>query len=254
MLVDYHVHGMGHGTYNHSRDDLAAFIQTGLSVNLKEIGFAEHDWYLNKINWTNLSSIQADFPQVTVRIGLEVDYFPEREKEIAGWLMKHPFDYVIGSVHHIGDWMFDHPDCVAEYQRWDIDDLYQVYFNLVARLVQSRLFDVIGHLDLIKIFGYRPQRSQPDRMIEPVLKIIRQAGLVVELNTAGRYRPVAEVYPSEKILTRCWEHDIPITLSSDAHEPEQVGRDIGWARELARRIGYRQIATFHQRQIDFVSL
>lgn len=82
---------------------------------------------------------------------------------------------------------------------------------------------------------------------EPVLKAIKEAGICVEINTSGLYKPVAEMYPSEEILRRCYDYGIPITFGSDAHTPKEVGRDISLARQAAKRVGYRQLATFSKR-------
>lgn len=247
MLVDYHVHGVGHLTSRHTVAELTEYLEMGKARGLKEIGFTDHDYYLNELDFANFPLLQKRFPQIKIRVGLEVEYLPHKEEESKKQLAGYSFDYLIGSVHFINDWGFDHPDYVARYAEWDIDDLYTAYFNLVARMARTKRFDIVGHLDLIKVFGYRSRRSVQE-LAAPALRAIRDSGMVVEINTAGIYKPVGEIYPCRELLDECFRMGIPITLSSDAHYARDVGRDIVKAREMAWEVGYRQVAVFEKRQ------
>lgn len=253
MLVDYHIHGMGHLDFPHTLESLAQFLEAAKARGIKEVGFAEHDHYLPHINFGNFAFLQKQFPDVAIRCGLEVEYLPGREKETQERLQGIEFDYLIGSVHYIGEWLFDHPDYIAGFAEWDLNRLYEVYFGLVAQMVHSGGFDIVGHFDLIKIFGHRPQGLVLE-LARPALEAVRECGLVLEVNTAGWHRPVQELYPAPELLREAFRRGIPVTLSSDAHAPEQVGRDLARARELLWGIGYRQIATFVRRQRFMVSL
>ncbi len=121
--------------------------------------------------------------------------------------------------------MFDHPDYQALYSRWDINELYRTYFSLIGELARSGLFDIVGHFDLIKVFGYRPAGPVLP-LAAPALQAIREAGLTVEVNTRGGYKPCAEIYPATELLQECFSLGIPATLGSDAHEAEEIGRDL----------------------------
>lgn len=247
MLIDYHVHGIGHQTSRHTIAELSEYVEKGIAADLAEIGFADHDGYLADLDFTNFSRLQNLYPQIKIRVGLEVDYLPNPPQPSADYTKAYRFDYLIGSVHFVGDWPFDHPDYRSGYKEWEPDCLYQAYFALVSQMVKSKRFDIVGHLDLIKIFGCRPD-SPVLEIAGPTLQEIRKAGMTVEINTAGWYKPVAEVYPAAALLEECFRLGIPITLSSDAHMAGDVGRDIARARELAWKVGYRQVATFEQRK------
>ena len=143
--------------------------------------------------------------------------------------------------------MFDHPDFLDGYSLWDTDDLYLAYFALLTQAVQSGLFDIVGHLDLIKVFGYRPTFCI-ERVIAPLLAAIKQSKMAVEINTNGLNKPVREIYPHPLILESCYQLNIPVTLGSDAHQADEVGRQLNFARELALEIGYRQLVCFTQRK------
>ncbi|MHB1421521.1 MAG: histidinol-phosphatase HisJ family protein [Bacillota bacterium] len=246
MPADYHVHAMGHGEGSHSPETLKQFIQTAIQRDVRELGFSEHDWYLEQVDAEQIRKVAAACPDVTVLVGLEVDHEPGREAEIADMLTGHDWDYLIGSVHQINGWMFDHPDYFSVFGDWDPDVLYATYFKLMEGMVKSGLYDIVGHLDLVKINKCRPHQDIIE-LVDPLLRVISESGMVVEINTNGLYKPVEQFYPEKQILHRCFEYDIPITLGSDAHQSENVGRSFGAALELARGAGYRQVTGFYRR-------
>ncbi len=185
--------------------------------------------------------LKAAFPGF-VLLGIEADYRPHTVAEVRSLLESQPFDYVIGSVHHLGDWGFDDPRQMEGYSSRDIDDVWLEYFELVGEAAESGLFTVLGHLDLVKKFGYRPTRAL-DVELDWLLGRISRAGVAIEINTAGLHKPVKEAYPSPAILRKLRAADIPITFGSDAHRPEEVGRDFDHAVDLARTAGYEEFAT-----------
>lgn len=253
-LLDYHVHALGHGTGKYDFEDLASFFENAREAGIKELGFAEHDVYLSQLDAVCLAEVGRAFPEVKWRLGLEVSYAPGREQEIAELCRSHFLDYVVGSVHEIDGWMFDHPDYQAGYTAWDSDLLYETYFRLVAQAVNSGFFDVAGHLDLIKVFGCRPWRKKVEEIALPLLVLIARKGLVVEVNTSGLYKPVGEIYPSRELLMACFQKNIPVTLGSDAHRPEEVGRAQADALRLAREVGYTRVVGFRGRKNYFLAI
>ncbi|MFZ7103523.1 MAG: histidinol-phosphatase HisJ family protein [Peptococcaceae bacterium] len=251
MLVDYHVHALGHADREHTLANLVEFVKTAQKRNIKEIGFADHDRYLETLDFSLYEELQKLFPEISIRVGLEIDYFPDKTADVKRKRFSHDYDYVIGSVHYIGDWMFDADKYKDKFTHWDIDVLYEKYLSLVVEAAQTGLFPLIGHLDLIKIFGHRPRKSV-SATFEPYLVKLQKAGVVLELNTNGWYKPVQELYPQPELIKMCFEANIPITLSSDAHFPDQVGRDVDKALEVAKKIGYTKIATFAKGKTYFV--
>ena len=254
MLVDYHVHVLDHeGRHAYTADRLEEYLVTALRHGIAEIGLAEHDDRREVINWALTGEAQALHPGVRIRRGMEVEYRPEDEESTRTLLASLPLDYAIGSVHFVDGWPFDDPDFESGYVGRDIDHLYEAYYGLLERAVRSRMFDVVGHIDVVKVFGYRPSGS-PLVYAEPVLRAIRDSGMCVEINTAGLHKPVKELYPAAEILARCYAFNIPVTFGSDAHSPEHVGRDITCAMDTARQAGYRRCATFCKRQMELVDL
>lgn len=250
MLADLHVHGMAHGEFTHSEDDLWPFIKQGENCGLDILGFAEHNWFLKDIGFELIRNLNERTP-VDLRVGLEVDHKPGID--CTSIIKDYPFDYLIGSIHEIDGFLFDHPDYIDEYKQWDNDQLYTAYFERMEDLVRWGCYDIVGHFDLIKVFGCRPQKSILPAVTD-LLRLIKKKDLVVEVNTSGRYKPVGEKYPSNEILEICRKLDIPVTLGSDAHVPACVGRDLASQAKALAEMGFREIVTFNRREPEFHSL
>ncbi|BCV20855.1 histidinol-phosphatase HisJ family protein [Moorella sp. Hama-1] len=243
MPADYHIHGLAHQGPPHTVERLLPYVEAARGAGLTAMGFAEHDRYLEGLDFNVFTELER-LTGMPVRAGLEVDFRPDKDhqEQLAG----RPWDYLIGSVHAVGDWEFDRPGQEAGFETWDLDELYATYFDLVARAAATGLFQIIGHLDLIKIYGHRPRRPVLE-LAEPALQAVARSGAALELNTAGLFKPVGEIYPSRDILARAFELNIPVIISSDAHAPGEVAREREQARELLRQIGYTCLATFSSR-------
>lgn len=249
-LPDYHTHTARCG---HARGTPAEYVEAARAAGLLAIGVADHlpllpepdpelsmeacelDDYVAEV-----LELKAAFPGF-VLLGIEADYRPDTVSEVHSLLESQPFEYVIGSVHHLGDWGFDDPRQMEGYSSRQIDDVWVDYLELVGEAAECGLFTILGHLDLVKKFGYRPTRALDDEL-DRVVERISRAGVAIEINTAGLHKPVKEAYPSPAILRKLWAADIPITFGSDAHRPEEVGRDFARAADLARAAGYEEFA------------
>lgn len=253
MYVDYHLHPLEHLGGRYTEELLSQYLSVAQAQGISEVGFSDHDEFLDGVDEAVVAAVGLLFPSLKVRLGLEISYQPGREREIAVIAGRYRFDYLIGSIHDLDTWMFDHPAYKDGYSAWDIGELYQKYYGVLKGLALSGLFDIIGHLDVIKVFGYRPAGNIME-YVEPSLQVIKNAELTVEVNTAGLRKPCAEIYPSQEILKRCYDLNIPVTLGSDAHTDGDVGRDFARARELLYRTGYRKLAVFSERQRSFIQI
>ncbi|MBO8128602.1 MAG: histidinol-phosphatase HisJ family protein [Peptococcaceae bacterium] len=261
MLPDYHIHTARCG---HAEGTTTAYVEAAIRKGIKEIGFADHIplyWLDNAERDPELAmpeaelphyvaeihELQKTYPQITIRLGIEVDYIPGAEDDARAIIEEYPFDYVLGSIHYIDGWGFDNPDFISGYEGKDPDEVYRCYFDLLQRAASSGLFDILAHPDLIKKFNYR-SRTDLRPLYQETARVIARAGTCIEINTAGLRKPVQEIYPSLEFLTICRSHGIPVTVGSDAHSPEEVGADFGRAAALVREAGYRQIVTFSRRR------
>ncbi|MGM0501771.1 MAG: histidinol-phosphatase HisJ family protein [Bacillota bacterium] len=253
MLVDYHTHLLGHEDRAGTAHDIKEFLNQAVKMNVKQIGFTDHNRYYKQFDFDLIKEVGAEFPELEVRTAIEMDYTPGEEKEIADFLEQFDLDYAIGSIHFLGDWMFDHPDYKDEYDHWDIDELYKAYFERVKGAAKSGLFQFLGHLDLIKVFNFRPATNVVE-LVTPTLEVIAEEDIAIEVNTNGRNKPAGEFYPSRDILEKAYQLGIKVTMSSDAHRADRVGENLVEVREMLLDIGYNQIATFENQNRKMVTL
>jgi len=258
MRLDYHIHT----TFSDGRNDLHECVHEAAKKRIDEIGFSDHI-YLKKEDW---SMVPADLPkyvskigalkklsQISIKTGLEVEFVPYQMEGLMQEINRFDFDYLMGSVHFIGDWQFDSEKQIEEWKRRDVNQVYEQYFDLVRTMAKTRLFDFVGHLDLVKKFGFRPRSDLKDLLLETV-RTISKSGMCIEVNTGGLRKPCHEIYPSEKLLKMCFDNGLPITLGSDAHLSEDVGAGFDKAIDFVRKAGYAEIVKFTKRNHEPVNL
>jgi len=191
--------------------------------------------------------------ETDLRLGIEADYVTGREDRIARFLEQRDWDYVIGSVHFVRDAAvdLDGPEWEHVWGRGDsADKVWQRYFETLAEAARSGLYDIMAHPDLVKVWGSaRPQPERdPRHYYEPAVEAMLDAGVAMEVSTAGLRKPVGEIYPSQPFLEMAVDAGIPIALSSDAHVPEQLAFRYEDAVKLLEEVGVNELAVFEKRQ------
>ncbi|MBP1999872.1 histidinol-phosphatase (PHP family) [Paenibacillus shirakamiensis] len=178
-------------------------------------------------------------------MGIEADYFEYGEEELREILSKYPFDYVIGSVHFLDGWGFDNPDSQQNFYNYNLNDLYAKHYSTVIKAAGSQMFQFIAHLDNLKVFKVRPPERELLHWYNEVAMALATNDLATEINTGLAYRyPVKEMCPSPNFLRVLHKHGVPITLSSDAHFPQDIGTQLDEAIMMAKCIGYEEIVYF----------
>ena len=260
-LMDYHIHTSRCG---HAVGTMEEYVERALVVGLGEMGFSDHLYLYFLPPDRRDPSLAMDerelpeyvesvlrlrdrYPQIPIRLGVEADYYPGYEEILQRILEPYPWDYVYGSIHFIDGWGFDDPKYVDRYLQWNIDELYARYFGLVKDAAATGLFDVMGHLDVIKKFGHRP-KGDVSSLYAGVAAALKDAGVAIEVSTAGLRKPVGEIYPSPTLLAECGRMGVPASLGSDSHHPSEVGIYFDWALEALRAAGYHEIVRFQQRR------
>jgi len=250
--TDYHMHS----SYSDGRSVPQDYIAPALAAGLSEIGFSEHltlfkdleDWNMNPVNITpyinHLENLQSSIKTIKIKIGLEVDFFAGKEKEIFEYLRSLPLDYIIGSVHYLGEKTVDvGPEF---YEGKSIDRLFESYFESVIAASASGLFDIMAHCDLIRIYGYKPSTDM-EPLYRKLAKTMKTHNVAFEVNTNGRNRPLADFYPDRQFLHIFREENVPVCVNSDAHMPARVGQYFDEAYDLLRYIGFTEMAVFDKR-------
>lgn len=269
MLTDYHSH-LEKGTL--TIDYLKQFVDTAKEKGIQEFGISEHAYhfyetknivskpwmeerrYYKMDDYVDLFK-RADQLGMDVRMSIEMDYTPGRHAEMEAFINSYPFDYVIGSVHWVDDFGIDLAEYRKEWDRRDLYETYRSYYDQIVTLAESNLFDIVGHIDLVKIFKYVP--TDQEFLVEQYERItdaLKNSKTCVEISSAGLRKPVGRIYPEPELLSLCYRKGIPIVLSSDAHEPHQVGENYESTIMLAKEIGYTKLMTFQDGERKEVDL
>jgi histidinol-phosphatase (PHP family) len=261
-LVDYHVHTARCG---HATGAMERYVEHAIAAGLTELGFSdhlymywlpparrdpklgmaewEHDFYIEDVERCR----QRYASDISIRLATEADFIPGHEAELDRILRRYDWDYVIGSVHFVDEWGFDDARYMSRFDAWDTDALYARYFDLVGASAETGLFDTIGHADLVKKFGHRPAGDQSEAY-RLLAERFAEAGVCVEVNTAGLRKPVGEMYPHPDLLRACCLAGVQTTLGSDAHAPQEVAADLVSARALMQQVGYQSFVKYAARQ------
>ena len=266
VLTDYHLHlrpdDTGEVADYFTEENVERYLAAAEEQGIDELGVSEHVYRFSQSlelwrhpYWEGSARDDLDayvgfVRQTPLRLGIECDYIPGSEDRTAS-LLDRDFDYVIGSIHFLGE------RGAVDDRRHDVweaigdpDELWSTYFRWEAELVRSGLFDIVSHPDLVKIWGDdrpRPERD-PRFHYEPFVEAIAETGIVVEVSTAGLRKPVGEIYPAPALLEMCLEAGADFALSSDAHAPDQVGFGYDQALELLFDLGVERICVFDGRQ------
>lgn len=257
MIVDLHNHTP---LCNHAEGEMSEYIQNAIEAGTKYYGFSDHapmDFDPKyRMAFSDMSQYEKDVlnakkkyaDKIEILLGYEVDYLKGHMDER---VLNANVDYLIGSVHFLEGWGFDNPEFIGKYEDQDIDEIWQKYFDTIEEMAKSKLFDIVGHLDLIKVFKFMP-KGNINKMAKAALTAIKNSDMVLEINGAGYRKPVAEAYPSLSLLEQAYALGIPITFASDAHKPEQVSMFSNEVTKIAKDIGYKECVVFKNRKKIFL--
>jgi histidinol-phosphatase (PHP family) len=264
VIVDYHMHLRDPDEQiDHTVEAVERYVDVAAEREIDEIGFSEHVYYFEQTRalWTEPfqvercvydidryvgAVVEAKDRGLPVKLGLEVDYVAGRERETAELLEPYPWDYLLGSVHFVDGFGVDMEPGLVE--KLGPGEAWRRYFVWLRNAARSGLFDSLAHPDLAKHHGERPDSEAVRWLHEETADAIEAAGVCVEVSAAGLYKPVRELYPDLPLLEACRARGVAITLASDAHASQNVGRDLDRAVEHARAAGYDTVTVFDRRK------
>ena len=280
MRFDYHMH-FEYGDYD--EDWVQGFFTAAAARGLDEIGISEHTHTFPEFEqlyyddlilddspvgqfqkvWLKTNkfkhTLQDYFDFVarlkknhTVKIGIEVCNFRDQsavKKILDAW----NFDYRIGSVHFLWGWGYDASKLLDEWNRHDLRDIWEEYTTEVERLAASGNYDILGHPFNIRLFKKFPNFDVTS-YLERVAAALQKADMAIDVNTGTLYRyPVAEISPYADFMKVAAAYNLPVTINSDAHKPEDCGNFNEEASDYVRGFGYKKIARFDKRHRELVT-
>jgi len=256
IISDYHIHTP---LCKHADGEPFEYLKCAHRKGLQSIGFSDHSPVPS--NFDTISRMDlSEFPTyqkmiekikqneygINVLFGIESDFVTDREKEIAEFIKNNNFDYIIGSVHHVGDIPFDNPDYLNRWNRPDmISKIWNAYSESLLEMISRYDMDIIGHIDLPKKFNLFPDLMEPFYSnIREILRVAAKRDIVMEISTGGLRKPVSEIYPGKDILKLAHDLKVKITFSSDAHSPNEIAYSFAEAGEYAVSAGYTEYVVF----------
>ena len=270
VTVDLHSHSL----HSHAKDTVAAMAASAFAKGMQVFGFSEHSLRPKGYCYPNdyQARLEAGFPsyiaevavekeryagRMDVLLALEMDYMPDEESYVREAIAAHPYEYVIGGLHFQGLWGFDHS--IAD---WDslsaaaCVDIFIRYYQDLARMAETGLFQIAAHPDLVKLF--RKQTfdvwiATPDAQerVREALTAIKKAGMAMEVSSAALRKGLGEPYPGPVIMDIARDLDMPITFGSDSHSVNDVAYGFDILAEYAHRFGYTQSVFFRNKEICF---
>ncbi len=252
-----------HGNFcGHGEGELEEYVLEALGKGFIEIGFSAH---LPKVvdpdpYHAMLEDRLPDYvalvehlrmkyrKSIVIKLGIEADYFPGMEERTRELLERYPFDYVLGSLHFLGDWHFSSKAGRSRYDTEDPGKAFPRYFKLLGEMIRSGLFDVLAHADALRRGAFEPGPGSGDDYLE-LARLLSARGMAIEVNTAGLRRGAGSIYPDRLLLEACAAGNVPVTLGSDAHRPADVGKDFRHAFRLIEEAGISDIAVFEKRKM-----
>ncbi|MBW1899617.1 MAG: histidinol-phosphatase [Deltaproteobacteria bacterium] len=263
-MIDYHIHTM---LCNHAGKPMEEYVNQAINIGLQEICFLDHLTMSKNGRDQSMSVRETGLyfqaiqrlkyryrDRIKIRAGLEVDFNPKYAEQVKKVVRAFSFDVIGSAVHFIRE-----KNIVSQRGRKpdqsdaDFQELCLLYVEKMDRMMEHDYFDVVCHLDVMKKFG-EPLPDRMDEKFDEILSKISYKNLTVELNTSGYDHPAADGYPSFDLLKRCRAKGIEITLASDAHHPESVGRHFDKALSDLSSSGYHRLAGFYRRQRYLISI
>jgi histidinol-phosphatase (PHP family) len=275
--TNYH----SHSSYSDGKGEPELYALSAIKHQMYSYGFSCHSpvpfssgWnmkfenlvaYINEINRLK----EKYSKELKIYLGLEIDYV----EGIIGISHYKNFglDYSIGGVHFLGfmddgsPWDFDRGKSwfekgLNELFGGDIKKLVSHYYQQVINMLLTQKTDVLAHIDLIKKYNegnifFDEDEIWYKKLLTETLEIVKKTDTIIEVNTRGVLKKLnSEFYPSNAIIKQCQELKIPVCLSSDAHNSDDVMAFLPEARELLQSTGYQDLFIFDEQGWHPVSI
>jgi len=232
MKLDYHIHTK---LCKHASGEMSQFVEQAIAMGFDEMAFTDHiplpqkfdlkhrmslsemEDYLNEIE-----RLKSRYDEINILSGIEADFYDGFEDFLGEFLKRFPLEIVILSVHFIRDWPTGNWVFGYYFPDRPLHAVYSDYLRALMRGVETGLFNVLGHFDLVKRDS-APLIENNENEIRALLESVRRQGMAVEINTSGLRKEIGETYPHHSLWPLIAEFRLPVTLGSDAHSPNQVG-------------------------------
>jgi histidinol-phosphatase (PHP family) len=188
---------------------------------------------------------------IEIGMGVEMGYQPHLKIEMDQFLKRHPFDFVICSIHVCDQLDLYNGDFFKGKTQ---QEAYRRYFEIVLEAVQNYdNYDIFGHVDYIIRYGNYSNRDYDYNLfkdiIDDILLAIIKKGKGIEVNTSGLRYGLGVMHPKQEVIHRYKQLGGQIiTIGSDAHYIKDFQKDVDAALKLIKNAGFTQITYFKSRK------
>lgn len=262
-MIDNHLHTK---LCKHAEGEFIEYIESAIHLGISEISFTDHIPLPNNFDLAHRMKIEemdiyADwvrqakesYPEIKIRYGIEADYYEGFEKYTETFLNRYDFDVVIMSVHFIrhwpeGNWVFDY-----NFPDRSTSEIYKDYIAALIKGIETGLFDILGHADMVKAKGDSLLDIVPSD-VDRLLDVLKESDMSIEINTSGFRKKVGEPYPGFDWLPLIKKKSISLTTGSDAHHPDQVGLEFKPVYQRIKHEDIKTLVTYENREKTEIDL
>lgn len=266
IRADVHLHTR----HSHGRNTTREMFDAARAKGLTIIGFSEHSPRPEGYSYAGdyQEKLAREFPLyvqevreltgqgspegVEVLLGLELDYIPAALEYARKLVREYPYDYVLGGLHFQDAWGFDsRAEDWTKFSRDELFAIYARYYQDLESMCRSGLFHIAAHPDLIKIFTADSfnewlKTGEAWPFIRAALKALKEAGMAMEVSSAGLRKPCKEIYPGPAIMEEAVALGLPISFASDAHCVNTPAYAFDQLARYAASFGYTESVIFRQ--------
>ena len=263
-----------HSVYSDGKSQPREIVEEAVRQGLTTLGFSEH----SPLPFDNTFSVKsADMPRYVAEIaqlkaefknkidiycGLEADYITGVSEPFAVTKEKYHLDYLIGGVHLVGQsanpdeiWFIDGPkreiydEGLQRFFDGDIHRAVRRFYEQTNEMIEREPFDIIAHFDKIKMHNRERYFHEDEPWYRALafetLDLIREKGLVMEVNVRGLYKKRYNgFYPSPWLMEEACKMGVPAIISADAHHFSELTLEFAAAEEALKQAGYRNVVNF----------
>ena len=262
-----------HSLFSDGKNKPEAYAAKALELGLSTIGFSEHsplafdnpfslkeekiDEYIKTIEQLKEKYIG----KLAIYRALEMDFIPGISTDFSYWKNRCKTDYLIGSIHLVKPdgfdelWFTDGPDFsiyddgIQKYFGGDIKKAVKTFYRQTNQMIETQDFDIVGHVDKIKMHNRGRFFSEDEKwyrnLIDETLELIKQKDLIVEVNTRGLYKKRSDsLFPDGYALQKVKQLGIPVLISSDAHQPDEMNNLFDYTRKRLIDFGFQELMFF----------
>lgn len=256
MLIDLHTHT----SYGHGSSSVFEMYAAGRRKGLDIHGFSEHSPRPLGYDYTNeyrehlnahyqqyldeVEELKQKNTESKVLLALELDWLEDEPGFMQECAAKHHFDYIIAGIHFIKKWGFD--DQAAHWApllKQEKHKLYSAYYKTMIKMAETKLFHIVAHPDLIKIFSgetFGEWIKANKSLAEDALLACKENNMCMEISSAGLRKPCKEIYPCRTIMEIAKDIDIPLTFASDGHCVNTIGQNLPLLHDYAKEYGFTE--------------